>query len=179
MPSSLELWLVRHGESTYNAEGRYAGWSDPPLTEAGVAMASSLSERLSKIEFDGIWRSDKMRTQQTASLAGFPDASVDERLREVDFGEMEGKTYAEVGEELRHRLRSFQDFYAPGGESVAQVRSRVHAFLSELPAGRHLIFSHGGWIRCVLVECGSDRFPDKAELCRVMWPDRILLEDLA
>ena len=46
MTRSLELWLVRHGESTYNAEGRYAGWSDPDLTEAGVAMASALAPRL-------------------------------------------------------------------------------------------------------------------------------------
>lgn len=179
MSASLELWLVRHGESTYNAEGRYAGWSDPDLTEAGVAMASALSPRLAGIRFDGIWRSDKVRTERTALLAGFSVALVDKRLREVDFGEMEGRTYFEVGEELRHRLRSFSDFQAPGGESTAQVRSRVQDFLGGLPAGRHLVFSHGGWIRCVLAECGTDRFPDKAEICRVKWPDRVLLEDPA
>lgn len=170
---------MRHGESTYNAEGRYAGWSDPDLTEAGVAMASALAPRLVAERFNGIWRSDRTRTERTALLAGFPEARVDARLREVDFGEMEGKTYFEVGEELRHRLRSFSDFQAPGGESTAQVRLRVRAFLEELPEGRHLVFSHGGWIRCVLSECGTDRFPDKAEICRVRWPERILLDDPA
>ena len=175
--SVLELWLVRHGESTFNAEGRYAGWSDPDLTPAGEAMAAALAPRLARTAFDGIWRSDRLRTLRTASLAGFPDAEVDPRLREVDFGEMEGRTYFEVGEEMRHRLRSFADFQAPGGESTADLRARVHDFLSGLPAGRHLLFSHGGWIRCVLSECGSDRFPDKAEICRVRWPDRVLLED--
>jgi len=179
MTQSLELWLVRHGESTYNAEGRYAGWSDPDLTEAGVAMAAALEPRLAGHAFDGIWRSDKIRTERTAQLAGFPDAGVDKRLREVHFGEMEGKTYFEVGEEMRLRLRSFADFEAPGGESTAQVRERVHAFLADLAPGKHLVFCHGGWIRCVLAECGTDRFPDKAEICRVKWPDRVLLEDPA
>ncbi|MBK8800667.1 MAG: histidine phosphatase family protein [Fibrobacteres bacterium] len=179
MNQSLELWLVRHGESTYNAEGRYAGWSDPPLTEAGTAMAAALAPRLADNVFEGIWRSDKVRTEHTARLAGFPDANVDIRLREVDFGQMEGKTYFEVGEELRHQLRSFADFQAPGGESTAQVRSRVHDFLAGLPSGKHLVFCHGGWIRCVLAECGTDRFPDKAEICRVKWPERVLLEDPA
>lgn len=179
MTQSLELWLVRHGESTYNAEGRYAGWSDPDLTEAGAAMAAALEPRLAGHAFDGIWRSDKIRTERTAQLAGFPDAGVDKRLREVHFGEMEGKTYFEVGEEMRLRLRSFADFEAPGGESTIQVRERVHAFLADLAPGKHLVFCHGGWIRCVLAECGTDRFPDKAEICRVKWPDRVLLEDPA
>jgi len=176
---SLELWLVRHGESIYNAEGRYAGWSDPDLTESGVAMAAALAPRLATVQFDGIWRSDRIRTARTAALAGFPAATVDARLRELDFGAMEGRTYSEVGEDLRHRLRSFSEFQAPGGESTAQLRARVRDFLGGLPPGRHLVFCHGGWIRCVLSECGTDRFPDKAEICRVGWPDRVLLEDPA
>lgn len=179
MTQDLELWLVRHGESTFNAEGRYAGWSDPPLTPAGEAMALALAPRLARVAFDGVWRSDRIRTEHTARLAGFPDALVDPRLREVHFGEMEGKTYFEVGEELRHRLRSFEDFQAPGGESTAQVRERVDEFLDGLPGGRHLVFCHGGWIRCVLARCGTDRFPDKAEICRVRWPAAELLENPA
>lgn len=176
MSRSVELWLVRHGESTYNAEGRYAGWSDPVLTEAGEAMAGALKERLAGIEFDGIWRSDRIRTRETSRLAGFPEARVDERLREIHFGGLEGLTYFEAGEEWRHRLRSFDDFQAPDGESTADLRARVDSFLADLPDGRHLVFSHGGWIRCVIAACGDSRFPDKAEIVRVDWPARRLLE---
>lgn len=176
MTDSVELWLVRHGESTFNAEGRYAGWSDPPLTEAGEAMARALQPILSGTSFDGIWRSDRIRTRETARLAGHPDARVDERLREVDFGSMEGLTYFEAGEEWRLRLRSFDDFQAPDGESTADLRARVESFIADLPAGRHLVFSHGGWIRCVIAACGDARFPDKAEIVRVDWTNRKLLE---
>lgn len=175
MTSPLELWLVRHGESTYNAEGRYAGWSDPGLTEAGEAMAAALAPRLSEIVFDGIWRSDKIRTRETARLAGFPDARVDARLREVHFGGLEGLTYEEAGEEWRLRLRSFDEFSAPNGESIQDLRVRVGSFLADLPAGRHLVFSHGGWIRCVLAACGDSRFPEKAEVVRIDWPARKVL----
>jgi len=175
MPHVLELWLVRHGESTFNAEGRYAGWSDPPLTPAGEAMAQALSPRLSGIHFDGIWRSDLVRTRETARLAGFPDVPADARLREINFGDLEGKTFLEMGEEWRERLRSFADFVAPGGESMADVRRRAEEFLAGLAVGRHLIFSHGGWIRTIMAACGCDRFPDKAELVKIDWSNRRLL----
>jgi len=171
----LELWLVRHGESTFNAEGRYAGWSDPPLTPAGEAMAQALFPRLAGVQFDGIWCSDRIRAQETARLAGFECVPADARLREIHFGDLEGKTFLEMGEEWRERLRSFADFVAPNGESTADVRRRAEDFLANLAGGRHLIFSHGGWIRCLMAACGSDRFPDKAELVRIDWSNRQLI----
>jgi len=172
MPHVLELWLVRHGESTFNAEGRFAGWSDPPLTPAGEAMARALLPRLAGIQFDGIWRSDRIRAQETARLAGFPRVPADARLREIHFGDLEGKTYLEVDEEWQRRLRSFADFAAPGGESTPEVQCRAEDFLAGLAVGRHLIFSHGGWIRCLMAKCGCDRFPDKAELVKLDWSNR-------
>jgi len=174
-PPALELWLVRHGESTFNAEGRYAGWSDPHLTPAGEAMARALSTRLAGIAFDGIWRSDLTRTQETARLAGFDRVPTDVRLREIHFGELEGKTFQEAGEEWRVRLRSFADFAAPKGESTADVQRRAEDFLASLASGRYLIFSHGGWIRCLMAACGCDRFPDKAELVKLDWSKRQLI----
>jgi len=174
--TGLELVLVRHGESTFNAEGRYAGWSDPPLTPKGEEMARALAPRLTDFVFDGIWRSDRIRTLETARLAGFPDATVDGRLREICFGDLEGSTYEEVGEEWRHRLRAFDEFSAPNGESIAELRLRVEGFLADLHPGRHLVFSHGGWIRCVLSACGDSRFPDKAEIVRIDWTERKVME---
>jgi hypothetical protein len=52
----------------------------------------------------------------------------------------------------------------------------MESFIADLAPGRHLVFSHGGWIRCALVACGSDRFPDKAELVRIGWNARKVLD---
>jgi probable phosphoglycerate mutase len=175
MPHVLELWLVRHGESTFNAEGRYAGWSDPPLTPAGEAMARDLFPRLAGVQFDGIWRSDRTRAKETARLAGFEQVPADVRLREIHFGDLEGRTFLEMGEEWRARLRSFADFSAPGGESTPDVQRRAEDFLAGLANGRHLIFSHGGWIRTLMAACGDDRFPDKAELVKLDWSHRRII----
>jgi broad specificity phosphatase PhoE len=83
--------------------------------------------------------------------AGFPRVPADARLREIHFGDLEEKTYLEVDEEWQRRLRSFADFVAPapGGESTPDVQRRAEDFLAGLGGGRHLIFSHGGWIRCL------------------------------
>ncbi|HEY5284006.1 MAG TPA: histidine phosphatase family protein [Polyangia bacterium] len=175
MPHVLELWLVRHGESTFNAEGRFAGWSDPPLTPAGETMARELFPRLAGIQFDGIWCSDRIRAKETARLAGFEQVPTDVRLREIHFGDLEGRTFLEMGEEWRARLRSFADFSAPGGESTPDVQRRAEDFLAGLAIGRHLIFSHGGWIRTLMAACGDDRFPDKAELVKLDWSNRRII----
>ena len=113
-----------------------------------------------------------MRAQETARLAGFPRVPADARLREIHFGDLEGKTFLEMGEKWRERLRSFAEFVAPGGESMAEVQRRAEDFLAGLAIGRHLIFSHGGWIRTLMAACGDDRFPDKAELVKLDWSNR-------
>jgi probable phosphoglycerate mutase len=175
MPAIIELWLVRHGESTFNAEGRFAGWADPPLTPAGEAMAQALAPRLAGVQFSGIWSSDRIRAQETARLAGFESVRPDERLREIHFGHLEGKTYLEMGEEWRTRLQSFADFAAPGGESMPDLQRRAENFLTELSVGSYLLFSHGGWIRSLMAACGCDRFPDKAELVKLDWSNRKMI----
>jgi probable phosphoglycerate mutase len=138
-------------------------------------MARALFPRLAGIPFDGIWRSDLVRAQETARLAGFQHVPADVRLREIHFGDLEGKTFLEMGEEWRQRLRSFADFAAPSGESTADVQRRAEDFLARLAIGRHLIFSHGGWIRILMAACGCDRFPDKAELVKIDWSNRKLI----
>jgi probable phosphoglycerate mutase len=80
-----------------------------------------------------------------------------------------------MGDDWRARLLSFADFVAPNGESAAELRRRAEAFVAGLRPGRHLIFSHGGWIRSVMAACGADRFPDKAELVKIDWPRRAIL----
>ncbi|MCA9797558.1 MAG: histidine phosphatase family protein, partial [Candidatus Eremiobacteraeota bacterium] len=71
----LEVWWIRHGQSTWNEEGRWQGHADVPLTELGRQQARSLQARLAGIGFDQVFSSDLERASQTASLA-LPDRRV-------------------------------------------------------------------------------------------------------
>jgi probable phosphoglycerate mutase len=153
----LELWLVRHGESLANTGGRLSGWSDVPLSERGEDQARALGPLLEDREFDGVWSSDLARALTTARLA-FGEPTIDERLREMNFGELEGRRWDEIDERYRDAIMDFVDYDAPGGESLVDLRARVLGFVQSLPAGRHLVFSHGGTIRMLTGTIGHDRF---------------------
>src|SRR5690242_596043 len=89
------LLLVRHGESTWNADGRIQGQLDPPLSERGVAQAREVAERFAGHRLAGLYSSDLARTWQTAVAIGAVvgiDPVPEPGLREIALGEWEGKT---------------------------------------------------------------------------------------
>jgi len=152
----LELWLVCHGETPWNSEGRALGQSDPPLSELGVRQAELLARRLSVTPFDEVYASDLTRARYTARLA-LPASEIrlEPRLRAVHFGSWEGKFWEALQGEDKRALQAWRkDPYherAPGGESYEDLLGRVSAWLAELPAsGRVAAFAHGGTIRCAL-----------------------------
>lgn len=152
----LELWLVRHGETPWNSEGRALGQSDPPLSELGVRQAELLARRLQRVAFDEVYASDLTRARYTARLA-LPASEIrlEPRLREISLGEWEGKRWETLAGRDKAALQAWrQDPYrerAPGGESYEDLLARVSAWLAELPAsGRVAAFAHGGTIRCTL-----------------------------
>jgi probable phosphoglycerate mutase len=152
---SLQLWVVRHGSTAWSDAGRLNGWTDVPLNERGRGQAATLARSLSESTFAGVWTSDLRRSMETARLVR-PDAVPDPRLRELDFGAFEGKSWEGIPNEGRRALARFDGFHAPGGESLADLRSRVLLFVGSLPEGRHLVFTHGGVIRLLLREVGED-----------------------
>jgi broad specificity phosphatase PhoE len=152
----LELWLVRHGETPWNSEGRALGQSDPPLSEHGVRQAELLGRRLAGVHFDEVYASDLARARYTARLT-LPAAEIrlEPRLREVHLGAWEGKRWEALeGEDRAALARWRQDPLrerAPGGESYEELLARVSAWLAELPSsGRVAAFTHGGAIRGAL-----------------------------
>lgn len=163
--------LVRHGETPWNAERRFQGWTDVELNDAGRDQARRLGDALSGRSFDAVWSSDLIRATETARIAGY-EAVADLRLRELDFGSLEGAVWDQLGPETQAALVIFDDFAAPGGESIEQLRQRVTGFLDALGPGRHLLFTHGGVIRLVARECGFDGFPGHAEVVEVDWTNR-------
>jgi probable phosphoglycerate mutase len=153
---SARLWLVRHGATDWSDAGRLNGWTDVPLNDRGRLQARSLAERIEGREFAGVWSSDLARAADTARLA-LREPVLDPRLRELDFGALEGSRWEECQLHVQRALAAFDGFQAPGGESVAGLRSRVLRLVESLPEGDHLVFTHGGVIRLLLRETGADR----------------------
>lgn len=173
----LELWLVRHGETTHSRDARMAGWVDVPLTGRGEEQARALRPLLDGHAFDGVWSSDLQRAIASARL-GWGEPRVDRRLREISFGSLENEPWLAIDERHREALTRFAGFDAPGAETLEQARARVDAFLAELPAGRHLVFGHGGVIRLLTREAGEDAFLPTGTVVVLDWPARRLLRRL-
>ena len=174
MIDCLELWLVRHGETTRSVVREIAGWSDPPLTEQGRREAAALRSRFNGETFTGVWSSDLRRTITTAELA-WGVATPDRRLRELNFGDLEEKPFSAIDPLVAEQAMEFRNFRAPGGESIADLRERLESFLGELMPGRHLLFTHGGVIRTLTQDLGLDRFVVTGSLVGVDWAERRLL----
>ncbi|HEY6967682.1 MAG TPA: histidine phosphatase family protein [Candidatus Angelobacter sp.] len=150
------LVIVRHGQSERNvakeqakASGNAMVWGsslrdvDTPLTPLGIQQAISTGKFLrDKATFDVIFSSPYMRTMQTAQhiaeqLGRVPEIIMEERVREIEFGILDGLTHQGIKErypdEWARREREGKYWYrAPGGESRPDVALRVHSFLGAL-----------------------------------------------
>lgn len=170
-----EFWLVRHGQTTWNLEGRLTSWTDVPLTPLGEQQARALAGWLGQERFDGVLASDLQRAVHTARLAyGEPQARLLE-LRELEFGALEGLRWAELPEVHKNALLAFEGFQAPGGESTAALRARVYKVLEGLAPGRYLVFTHGGVLRMLLRDFGQDRFLPPCAVLGLDWAHKRVL----
>ena len=145
------LFIVRHGESTWNAEGRLQGQADPPLSERGRREAVALAAALDGVAGDLVVASDLERARETAALLGHPGAPTDARLREIDVGEWQGRPLAELppGSEVSWRAGPLTP---PGGETWDEFQARIADVLDELLAdgGPRLVVAHGGVVRAAV-----------------------------
>lgn len=128
--------LVRH--PPVRAGGRCYGRTDLPL--ANPADSYKLA---AKLPAGRIWSSPSARCRAVAAASG--DHTVDDRLRELDFGLWEGLLWDDVPRDALDRWAADPwSFAAPGGESGAELTGRVTSFWNALPAGDHVVISHGG-----------------------------------
>jgi phosphoserine phosphatase len=152
------LYLARHGESDWNAENRFQGHSDRPLTELGRQQAEHLADEVGGLGLTAIYTSPLQRSAETAEIVSgalrllpIPDPA----LQEVDVGSWAGLTRAEVEERYPE---GFQNWISGGngwtdGETYEEMSERVLAAVSSI-AGAHpnenvLLVSHGGPIRAI------------------------------
>jgi broad specificity phosphatase PhoE len=155
------LFLVRHGESTWNFEHRIQGQSDPPLSEEGRRQAERLGRRLIGQTFAGFYSSDLKRALESAeAIAGVAGGRPEpmRALREIYLGEWEGLRTEELARRFPEAWRSWTAEpnwdLVPGGEGAERFETRVVGAVDALFArhqqGDVLVVTHGGVIQVAL-----------------------------
>ena len=143
---------MRHGATEWSVAGKHTGRTDLPLSPLGIAQAEDIRARVRSVipphEACATWSSPLQRARVTAELImGTDVCRVDDRLREFDYGEYEGRTTAEIRKEVPGW--TIWDG-CPGGETVADVERRVDSFLADVrsePVGVAVLFAHGHLLR--------------------------------
>lgn len=153
---STTVILVRHAESTWNAESRWQGQADPPLSEIGREQARRVAERLRGETIAVLYTSDLVRAVETAQAIGRALGLVprlEPRLREIDLGCWTGLTRVEIAERYPEEFRAWQEhkpLRAGGGETFLEMQARVVHVLEEIVAAHHgetiAVVTHGGVI---------------------------------
>ena len=156
--------LVRHGETIWHAENRYAGSSDIELTDRGRQHAQALALWAANAGLERLYVSPLVRARETArpsEAALCMHAALDSRLREIDFGEGEGLTSREMSKRFPVEYAAFRrdpvKHHLPGGEDPMAAISRGRAALQEIasqagPRARVLIIAHNTLIRLLLCD---------------------------
>ena len=159
---STRFFLVRHGETLFNHEGRVQGWLDVPLSENGLRQAERIAHRLQHDTIHAIYSSDLSRARDTAETIGQAlnlPVQLDERLREHMLGEIQGLNDEEIRVKFPERTAqqavSMLRVPVPGEEPMQQFAARVRLCFDELTA-KHaeqnvVLVSHGGTIHLLLV----------------------------
>jgi probable phosphoglycerate mutase len=154
------LLLVRHGQSEWNAAGRWQGWNDVPLSALGREQAREATPRLGRLGITAIVHSGMLRTALTADIVNetlhLPDPTVECGLKEYDVGEWGGLTRPEIEQRWPGALDQwFNDELpaTPNGEVRAAFRRRVlealHRLQGRHPGGSVLVVTHGGVVGMV------------------------------
>lgn len=152
----MELYIIRHGKTYWNEAQRIQGWSDIELTEEGRSVAYETADALKGVGFDAIYASPLKRAYETACiLKGDRDlpVAVDERIKEIGFGVLEGADFTKIKGDKTSKFSAFFDkpevYEAPeGGESIDTVCKRAADFLKDIVEKhkndeRVMIVAHG------------------------------------
>lgn len=185
-PRARRLYLVRHGETERSARHLYSGQADVPLTDEGREQARRAGERLASAGVDAIWSSPLCRATDTAEAiakaTGAP-VTIDDRLIEVDYGELEGFDRPSAREHFGESFERWRsDPFAcplPGMERLGDALERARTATADALAAaeRPVLVGHQGILRLVLVALGriepADYFStrlDEAEPLEIAGP---------
>lgn len=169
----MKLYIIRHGVTEWNAQGRVQGASDIPLAEKGIRLAKLTGEALAEVSFDLCFTSPLCRARQTAEYVlgerkGKIPVIEDKRIQEISFGVLEGRKIRNDAGEITDEdfLTFFNDaknFKRPkDGENIADIVKRTREFWQEkisdpeLKEKTILIASHGCAVRALLQNVYED-----------------------
>ena len=167
MPTTI--LLLRHGQSTWNAEGRWQGQSDPPLSDLGREQAKEAAEKLTELGVTAVVTSDLDRARTTgrilADALGLDPPAEHRDLREYDVGDWEGLTRPEIEVGWPDQLAAWKEgrlLATPGGETRSAFLQRTMAGLRRVAAADELgdvavVVTHGGVIRAAEQVTGAER----------------------
>lgn len=160
---TTRIYLIRHGETAWNATGRWQGHAPVPLNESGRKQSIALGRYLAAHDytFDALYSSDLLRAMQTAQAVAEPlglDVIAEPRLREIDLGEWQGLTREEAAAwdsaNWARYAADWRNVPVPSGESRHAVGERARAAFDDLAAqhadARIGLVSHGGTLGMLL-----------------------------
>lgn len=184
-----EFWLVRHGQTLWNQEGRAQGSLDIELDETGLSQAQQLAWQLKDSVFQAIFSSPLKRAYKTAEIIASQikvAVQVDARLVEISLGVWEGMLFPDIQAQYPHELEQRKSdpvhALAPGGETALAVSLRMRQAVDDIshryPFGQVVLVSHGLALSTLFcVATGTpldevyDHVPDNAEPVLINWPN--------
>jgi broad specificity phosphatase PhoE len=165
----VKIVLVRHGATDWNLEGRCQGATDRELNTVGVRQAEEIAASLSRESIHAVYSSNLRRARQTASVISDPHklpVMIEEDIRELDHGQLEGLTFSEIKESYPDFLQRWRtepaEIQVPGGERLADVAERAWNGLNRI------VERHSSAETIVVV---SHNFPISGILCRITGTD--------
>ena len=183
------FWLLRHGQTDWNLEGRYTGQNDPPLNQTGLEDAARAARFLASRPLRAIYSSDLQRARLTAEIiaqATGRQVRLEPRLREVYLGEWEGQLFSDIRARYRAEILERElhpvNSRPPGGETLAELWQRVRQVVAEI-AARHpgeevVLVSHGLTLAALIASTEDHdlsqafkRLLPNAEPRRLEWAD--------
>jgi broad specificity phosphatase PhoE len=188
------LYLVRHGETDANAEGRTISTTDPALNDRGTRQAHEVARNLADVKLDLILTSPRRRCTQTANIianqqAAGPPVQADERLVELGLGAFEGSSVAELqanglGDVFKGWRQGIPPAFPPGAEHFDTAAARMsHIFDAVLSSDAEtaLLVGHSHTLRILIAtrvlggtsEMHRRLFLDNASVTRVFWEDTV------
>ncbi len=170
---TTRLILIRHGQTAWNSEGRFMGQRDIPLDETGQRQVTAVAKRLSRERPAplAIYASDLKRAwntaqaiQQAIAQTAHPEPApvliADPRLREMDFGNWEGFTFAEIQATQPEAYHAWEvdmfNIAPPEGETIQQMTKRARESCAEIalahPDGTAFVVAHGGSLQALILD---------------------------
>jgi len=149
----MKVYLIRHTSVVWDGSVTCYGATDVDVRDTFEEEATKTLKSIEGIRVDRVYTSPLKRSVKLASFCGYPDAERDNRLKEMNFGDWEGRPWAEIirGMEVDVFFEQYLKTPTPNGESQEDQQRRVQAFLEEKKAeglSAIMVFCHGGVINC-------------------------------